>query len=83
MREAVTGCCPFLAATMTELEGLWRRNRDDQLIEAFRRLDEYGAEGQKAIRAEGVDAGLLGPTTECLERLREAECSAARSDAGT
>ncbi len=60
---------------MSELDEVWQRKSDDELIEAFRCLDEYGSDGQEAIRGELVRRGLSEPSTTPVS-VREAEAVA-------
>jgi hypothetical protein len=64
LRQAGKACYPR-PHTMSggELQDVWRRRSDDQLVDAFRCIDEYGAESQSVIRAELVRRGLGEPST--------------------
>jgi hypothetical protein len=50
----------------TELEDLWRRRNDEQLVDAFLYLSEYSGEGQRIIRAEFVRRHLPEPVRKTL-----------------
>jgi hypothetical protein len=60
---------------MTELEELWLRQSDEQLLEAFASLDEYSPASQDAIRAEFVRRGLAQPSQKSIT-FHEAEAVA-------
>ena len=48
---------------MSEVDDVWRQKSDEQVLEAFMSLDDYGSDGQRAIRAEFVRRSLAVPTT--------------------
>jgi hypothetical protein len=51
---------------VTDLEALWRRKNDEQLLEAFAYLGEYSEEGQRVIRAEFIRRGLAEPSQKAI-----------------
>ena len=49
---------------MGDVEDVWRRKSEQQLVDAFRCIEEYGVDGQRAIRAEFSRRGLPEPSTK-------------------
>jgi len=47
---------------MGDVEDVWRRKSEQQLVDAFRCIEEYGVDGQRAIRAEFSRRGLPEPS---------------------
>lgn len=60
---------------MNEVDEVWRQKSDEQVLEAFVSLDDYGTEGQRAVQAEFVRRGLAVPATKPITS-QEAEAVA-------
>ena len=49
---------------MTEIEQVWRRKSDEEVLDAMAHIEEYRSPAQSAIRAEHLRRGLPPPRLE-------------------